>query len=514
MSGICMACKLLEAIPNVQLTLFELNDQLGGTWYTHRYPGVACDSPSHLYSFWFSPNSGFKSKFASGSENLGYLQSVAARHDLDRFVRYETEVISAHWDKEESLWSCEVRDLSITIEAEKTETLDFDVLISCAGGQRNPVKPSSIVDHFAGPVFHSSKCPHDLDVANIKVAVVGTGSSSIQIVPALANLPESQTPSEIHVFQKSPGWVLKLPRGHFSAAIRKAFEMFPWLLWLYRVVLLIYYDIFIHWLLRKEGTMRSYATSAIQTQIPHQFPSSLNTEKTNDGEMDRNKLIESLSPEWSVGCRRVMVSDTFYPSLLQKHVHFHPSQVKCVSASNKKALITANGETIEVDVVILATGYDYHSWIRPLTIHNASGEELVDIWQASDIRGRYFGLATSGFPNLFHLFGPASRPSQGALSTIAELQAREIIRCVKQLSTLPGQSTMSISREAEDQMARTIYQGIKDSPFAQNCGGWYKNGKGFPSTLWPFTAFRFYRLLEKFDKEKTWIVESSEESIK
>ncbi|KAJ1580391.1 hypothetical protein NDA11_005757 [Ustilago hordei] len=525
MSGICMACKLLEALPGSEVTLFELNDQLGGTWYTHRYPGVACDSPSHLYSFWFSPNPGFKSKFASGNENLTYLQAVARKHDLDRFVRYRTEVKAAQWDAKKMVWHTTVRDLAEPVGAEPKE-YDFDVLISCAGGQRNPIKPSNIVDHFAGPVYHSSEYPRDLDLASKRVAVVGTGSSSIQIVPALTTFPESQRPSEIHVFQKSPGWVLKLPRGRFSSTVCKAFELLPWLLWLYRAVLLIYYDIFIHWLLRKEDMMRSYALSALTTQIntdsvlenaasekcsESESGSSEDTicmGKDGKGDIDIAKLVESLSPEWSVGCRRVMVSDTFYPALLKKDVFFHPSQVKCVSSLDKRTLITSQGNGVQVDAVILATGYNYHGWIRPLQITNDVGEELVDVWQTSEVRGRYFGLATSGFPNLFHLFGPASRPGQGALSTIAELQAGEIICCITELGKLPLKSCICVSIEAENRMARTIHEGIVDSPFAQNCGGWYKNRKGFPSTLWPFTAFRFYRLLRSFDRKQTWLVSS------
>lgn len=186
--------------------------------------------------------------------------------------------------------------------------------------------------------------------------------------------------------------------------------------------------------------MRSYALSALTSQIntdcvletpasekcsESESVSSEDTVcmgKSDKGDVEIAKLVKSLSPEWSVGCRRVMVSDTFYPALLKKDVFFHPSQVKCVSSLDKQTLITVQGGSIQVDVVILATGYDYHGWIRPLQITNDVGEELVDVWQTSDVRGRYFGLATSGFPNLFHLFGPASRPGQGALSAIAELQ--------------------------------------------------------------------------------------------
>lgn len=186
--------------------------------------------------------------------------------------------------------------------------------------------------------------------------------------------------------------------------------------------------------------MRSYALSALTTQIntdsvlenaasekssESESGSSEDTicmGKDDKGDIDIAKLVESLSPEWSVGCRHVMVSDTFYPALLKKDVFFHPSQVKCVSSLDKRTLITSQGNGVQVDAVILATGYDYHGWIRPLQITNDVGEELVDVWQTSDVRGRYFGLATSGFPNLFHLFGPASRPGQGTLSTIAELQ--------------------------------------------------------------------------------------------
>lgn len=193
--------------------------------------------------------------------------------------------------------------------------------------------------------------------------------------------------------------------------------------------------------------MRTYALSSLSAHFPVQKDSQASThdlDEKNWNEQssfssqktcsvhtaaDKTSLSEmgkALTPGWNVGCRRVMVSDTFYPSLLKENVHFHPSQVKCVSSKNKRNLLTGDDESVEVDMVILATGYSYHEWIRPLQITNHVNEELVNVWQTSNVRGRYFGLATSDFPNFFHLFGPASRPGQGALSTVAELQVSNL----------------------------------------------------------------------------------------
>ncbi|CAO1633191.1 unnamed protein product [Parajaminaea phylloscopi] len=523
MSGIAAACKLLRAFEGqvrpgqaggheapalIELTLFEMQDDLGGTWYIQKYPGLACDSPSQMYSFWFHPEAGFTSKFNSKRENLAYLHSVVEAHRLRDYVRFRTEITNATWSDKRRSWSLS------GVGAGEAFTQEFDVLLCCAGGQRQPIKPAHLVKPFKGLVYHSSEMPSYVPVQGKRIAVLGTGSSSIQIVPALFDGEEqggpdgTNRPDSVHLFQSSPGWILPLPRGQFAPALIWCFQNLPGLLWLYRLILHFYYDIFLFYLVRSVGPMHKHATRAIKEQIgPHAIVA-------RDGKVvepfdggadekvdytDHQGLSSALTPEWNVGCRRIMVSSTFYPCLKRQNMRFYPSAVAHIGADGR-SLVTAAGQTIsDIDVLVLATGFRYQEWIRPLEVRNAQGEDLTSVWQQSDTRGRFFGLATSGFPNLFHFLGPGSRPGQGALTNIVEHQADECVRRLWDLVRARAEgggmsrpAVISLLPGSEEIMAHKLRRGVLSTVFSESCGGWYKNPQsGFPSTLWPYPATYF-----------------------
>ncbi|MGQ0840549.1 flavin-containing monooxygenase [Actinokineospora sp.] len=439
-------------------------DEIGGTWRANTYPGCACDVPSALYSFSFAPNPEWTRAFAGQQEILGYLRDVSTRYGVDAHLRLGTEMVRAQWDEERRRWL-----LDTTRGPYRAR-----VLIAGAGPWNEPLIPElpGLVD-FTGEMFHSAWWNHDYDLTGKRVAVVGTGASAVQFVPRIQPIV-----GRLHLFQRTAQWVLPKPDHAVSKAER--------------------------WLLRRfPGTQRALRTAeyAGMETLGYGFrhPWLLRAvQRVGLAHLRATvrdpRLRRALTPDYTLGCKRLLMSNVYYPALTQSNVTVHPNAVKEIRGST---VVGADGVESEVDAIIFGTGF--HILDMPLAnlVFDAAGRSLAEHWQGSP-QG-YLGTAVSGFPNAFLLLGPNLGTGHTSAFMILEAQLGYVMDAVRQLRahnwpTVDVRADVQAAFNAEVQAAlpTTVYN-------AGGCSSYYLDVNGRNSFSWPWSTARMRARIARFD---------------
>jgi 4-hydroxyacetophenone monooxygenase len=478
-SGICASIKLKDA--GIPFVVLERNDDVGGTWLENRYPGCAVDTPSHLYSFSFAKND-WSQYFAARDEIFGYFKGVAAEFGVLPHVRFRTEVVSAGWDEDQQRWHVEVVDRD-----GRSETLSASLLITAVGAFNKPKMPSIAgLASFAGPTPHTARWPDDLDLTGQRVGVIGNGASAMQLVPAIADIA-----GEVTVFQRSPQWAAPFEwfKTPVPEGIRYLFQAVP----LYRA----WYRVRLAW------TFNDKVHSSLQKDPSWPHPDrSIN--EVNDGHRryftrhivrelgDRQDLLDEVLPDYPPFGKRMLLDNGWFRTLTRGDVHLVTKRVNEVRANS---VVTADGIEHELDVLVLATGFDVVRFLAPMQITGRSGRTLESAWDGDDARA-YLGLAVPDFPNLFCLYGPNTQFGHGgSLLFMMELQMHYLMDLLQQMFE-QGIGSVECRQDVYDEYNKRVDEAHGKMVWTHpGMDVYYRNSKGRVVVNNPFKVVDFWRML-------------------
>ncbi|SHL07472.1 Predicted flavoprotein CzcO associated with the cation diffusion facilitator CzcD [Pseudonocardia thermophila] len=368
--GICMAVAL-RRLGIEDFTVFEKSDGIGGTWYDNTFPGAEVDTPVPFYSFSFHPFD-FTRTHVRQPELLAYLRNVVDRFQLWPHIRLGTAVTRAVWDE---------RTHTYEVHASDGSCERFNVVVTAVGLLNNPKYPDwPGLDRFRGAAFHSARWDHDVDLRGKRVAVVGTGSTAAQIVPAIA--PDV---AKLYVFQRQPGWVLPKPDREFTAAERARLSR-P----LYR-----------RWVRLRQAMVYQGGRSFIEGTKANVQAQRICEEFIRTTFRDRPDLAKLVTPDYPFGGKRPVKESKFYPTLLRDNVELVPHAVTTVT---EHGVVDATGAYHEIDVLVMATGFTAASFLATLDVVGREGRSIHDVWQGD--AQAFLGLTVAGFPNFYMLYGP------------------------------------------------------------------------------------------------------------
>jgi 4-hydroxyacetophenone monooxygenase len=476
-SGMLAAIELAEA--GIEHVVLEKNDDVGGTWLENAYPGSGVDTPSHLYSYSFAPRR-WSTHFGKRDEVLAYLRDVADGHDLRKVIRFGTEVASA-----------EYRDQRWIVTTTAGETLEADAVITAVGQLNRPKIPALPgMDTFRGPLFHSARWPSDLDVTGKRVAIVGTGASAMQIVPAIAGRA-----TQVTVFQRSPQWAA--PNAVYFSPIDDAasllMEHVPFYRRWYRTRLSWNTGDRVHASLQVDDEWEHPERSVNAANDAHRrfFTHYLEQELA-----ERGDLLESALPDYPPFGKRMLLDNGWYAAIRRDDVDLVTAPVASVTPTGVRA---TDGTEVAADVVVLCTGFETHKQLWPLSVRGRDGRTIADAWGPDDADA-HLGITVSGFPNLFLTCGPGTVLGHGgSYITIAECQVRYIVEALAAMVTEDLGAIEVLPEVHADYAARhdaAHAAMIWTHPGMRN---WYRNPAGRVVCALPWRIVDYWRMTRHVD---------------
>jgi cation diffusion facilitator CzcD-associated flavoprotein CzcO len=455
MSGILAAIKLAEAGFD-DVTIYEKADRLGGTWRENTYPGLSCDVPSHFYSYSFALNPNWSRHFSPGPEIQAYFEDVARRFGVEPRIRFGKEVRRCTF--EDGRWTVTLADGS---------TDEADVVVAATGVLHHPKLPDiEGLESFAGAAFHSARWRHDVPIAGKRVGIVGTGSSAVQIVTAVAG-----DVAELVLFQRTPQWIMPVQNPAFTEDERARFRTDPAAIEQVRAeVARQFTDNFANVLVDSE--------SPILKAIHEACVAHLET-RVHDPE-----LREKLRPSYRAACKRLIVADGFYEALQRPNARLVTERIVRVEPGGVR---TRGGRLHELDVLVLATGFHVDWFVRPMQVVGRGGVRLDDAWASGPTA--YMAIAVPEFPNFFLLNGPNGPVGNFSLIEVAELQLGYVLQLLENVRS--GRChELAPSREAMARFDAERREAAKTTIWNTGCKSWYLDETGLP-TAWPWTFDRF-----------------------
>ncbi|MGL4306165.1 MAG: flavin-containing monooxygenase [Mycobacteriaceae bacterium] len=460
MSGICMAITLLmEGF--TEIIILEKSSELGGTWRDNIYPGLSCDVPSRFYQYTFAPKPDWSHLFSPGEEINQYFSGVAEKYKLNEKILFNREVVEAHFC--DGSWLITDSDGIVYIA---------DFFIAATGVLHNPKYPDiNGIDNFEGVIAHSARWSRDTDVVDKRIGIIGTGSTGVQLVCGL-----SDWAAELKLFQRTPQWVLPLPNPAYRKLTTFLHVNIPVLnQFSYR----IYRRVF-----------AIMAKAVIEPGWQRKLISSLC--RLNLRTVRNKKLRTALTPDYEPMCRRLVMSAGFYRSIQKENAQLVDTAIKCI---DKDGVITIDGNVHKLDIIILATGFDAHAFMRPMQITGRGDITLDEAW-ARGPKG-YMTVSIPDFPNFFMLMGPHSPVGNYSLVSIAETQSKHITSWIKQWS-MGSFDTISPTHEATEEFNDQIKNSMSGTVWTTGCTSWYLGADGIPE-LWPWTPDEHRKRMGKPD---------------
>jgi cation diffusion facilitator CzcD-associated flavoprotein CzcO len=456
--GLGLGARLRET-GRTSFAILEAAGGVGGTWRANTYPGVACDIPSHLYSLSFAPRPGWTRRYPGQPEILDYLEHVADERGLRPHLRFGAEVAAARFDDDDGRWRLELRD---------GRALAARILVAACGQLRVPHVPSfDGLDAFTGRWWHSARWDHGFDPRGRRVAVVGSGATAIQIVPELA-----RAAARLHVFQRTPAWVIPRHDRAYTAAERRLLARIAPLRRAYRAALFLRQECF--WLGFRPGSAAARALTRLARWR-------LESQVGDPG------LRAALTPSYPLGCKRVLVSDDFYPALTRPGVELVTSTIARFEPGGVR---TRDGVRRALDAVVFATGFDAQALVAPMRVEGTGGRSLEACW--ADGPHAHLGLTVPGFPNLFLLYGPNTNLGHNSIVFMMEAQIAHVLGCLDACDRR-GAGRIEVRPEAMARSDRRTQARLQRSVFSQGCTSWYKTRAGRVTNNWPGTATEYWR---------------------
>ncbi|OTG66498.1 flavin-containing monooxygenase [Acinetobacter silvestris] len=476
-AGLGAAIKLKEAGIE-DFILLEKAAEMGGVWRENTYPGCACDVPSALYSYSFEQNPSWSRVFAQQAEIKQYLLDVVDKYKVMPHVRLNHEALDAKWSDAEGCW------IINTLHGE----LRSQFAILACGPMHEPVLPKvKGIEKFKGEIFHSSQWRHDIDLTGKRVAVIGTGASAIQFIPQIQ--PKVM---QLTVFQRTAQWILPKSDMPLLAPVRAMFKLLPLTQQLMRGSV---YGIFetINGGIQSPAAMKQFQKLA-RWHLNFQIKDSV--------------LREKLTPNFIIGCKRILQSNNWYPALAQSNVDVIASGLAEIKGNT---LIAANGESCDVDVIILGTGFEIAEPPIAQRVYNRFGQKMSDVWQGSP--EGYMGTMVENCPNGFLMFGPNVAVSSSAF-IIIEAQLKYIIDALKQAIEL-GIQTIEPNPEITQKFNTKVQAALQTTVWNKGgCQSYFIDRNGRNSTVWPWTTFKLREKMKYFNLKEYLIDEHVEAKSK
>lgn len=462
-SGLCLGIKLHESGMR-DFVILEKSSDLGGTWRDNRYPGCACDVPSYLYSYSFAPGRSWSRMYAEAPEIQDYLQQVATERGVRPYIRYGAELVKATHDGER--WLVETKD---------GRQWSAEILTIAAGALSVPqMARVPGIETFAGPSFHSAAWRDDVPLENKRVAVIGTGASAIQFVPHVA-----KRAGHLTLFQRTPPWILPRIDRPFTAR-EKALLSRPAIAKLYRA-----------WIYStRELTAIGFIGDNFVLEVGR-----YRARKHLESQVADPELRKKLAPSYALGCKRILISNDYYPALGLPHVALNTTAIEKVTP---EGVVTTDGVLHRADVLIHGTGFKVQEYLKAVEITGPGGRSLGETWKTG--AEAYKGTVVSGFPNLFLLMGPNTALGHSSVVFMAEAQVRYVMRAIEHIDR---QKIARIDVKPEVQAAYNaeIEKRLQTTVWKTGCDSWYQNEHGKNTTLWPGFTFEFRSRLKRFDPE-------------
>lgn len=454
--GLCLGVFLARA--GIPFTIYEKGDTVGGTWRENSYPGAACDIASHLYSFSFEPRWSWSRTYAEQPEILAYLQHCAEKYGLMSKIRFRTEIASATFDEALGRWR---------LATTNGERVLADAVVTATGQLSRPSTPRiEDIERFRGPVFHSARWDHAVDLRGKRVGVVGTGASAIQFVPRVA-----REAAHVTVFQRSPAWVLPKFDRPYSRSDRWLLDHVPGLHAASRLRFYLWGESRL--LAFEEGGRYNALVRWVATR--HMDAARLPAEKR-----------VRLQPDYPPGCKRLLISNDWFETLAGEDVTVCDEPIERASEQG----LTTRGGLHDLDVIVYGTGFESTRFLAPMAVRGTGGRDLEQVWKQG--AEAYLGVALHGFPNMFFLYGPNTNLVHNSIVFMLEAQARYVVACLKRLRSRRArtiQPTEAAMRAFTTEMATRFSGSIWDS-----CSSWYRNESGKHTNNWPgFTLEYWWR---------------------
>jgi cation diffusion facilitator CzcD-associated flavoprotein CzcO len=456
-SGVAMAIRLKRRGVH-DFVILEKADDVGGTWRENTYPGCACDIPSLLYSFSFEPNPRWSRHYPQQQEIWDYLRRCATKYGVTPHIRFRTRMVEAEFDDGAKLW---------LLHTESGETVRARVLVAAMGPLHVPSIPDLPgIERFTGTSFHSAQWDHGHDLTGRRVAVIGTGASAIQFVPRIAAKAAAVT-----VFQRTAPWVVPKPDRPIGRVEHAVYRLVPPLQRLRRGL--------IYWL--HESRVLGMVFDPRLMKLAEKIATAHLHKAITDPQLRRD-----LTPDYDMGCKRVLLSNDYYPTLAKPHVHLVTEKV---SEVRQHAVVTADGVEHEVDTIIFGTGFHVVDAMDSQPIVGANGVRLRDAWRGGV--EAYYGMTVSGFPNLFLMVGPNTGLGHNSILFMIEAQVRYILGCLKMLDVL-GARLLNVRAEVQRAFNDRLQERLAGTVWGSGCRSWYLDAAGRNRTIWPGFTFSYW----------------------
>jgi cation diffusion facilitator CzcD-associated flavoprotein CzcO len=464
-AGIGMAICLRQAGIEDFVVLERAGD-VGGTWQANTYPGCQCDVPSHLYSFSFAPNPGWTRTYSRQPEIWAYLRGCAERYGLAPHLRLGHELTGATWDEECARWRVETSG----------GALEATLLIDATGPLSQPAVPRIRgLARFEGTIFHSAEWDHDHDLTGERVAVIGTGASAIQFVPRI-----QPRVGALHVFQRTPPWVLPHADRPTSRLERR----------LYRALPLVQ---------RAVRTGIYWGREALVIGLAKRRRMALPLEHVGRAHLRRQvrdpRLRRRLQPDFRLGCKRILISNAWYPALTKPNVELVTEPIREIAG---RRIVLADGSAREVDTIILGTGFHVTDPPTAWLVRGRDGRTLAEAAGASP--QAYLGTSMPGFPNLFKIIGPNTGLGHTSMVFMIESQLAYVMDAIRQMDER-SIASLDVRPEAVVAFNAELQEKMRGTVWSSGCASWYLDASGRNTTLWPDFTFRFRRRTRRFDAD-------------
>jgi cation diffusion facilitator CzcD-associated flavoprotein CzcO len=461
--GIGMAIRLKQAGLS-SFTMFERGPEIGGTWRDNTYPGAACDVPSHAYSLSFEQYPGWTRKFSPSEEIQAYLLRLVEKWGLRSHLRLGTEIVEARFDEARGAWA-------LTTGA--GETVTARVVVSAVGGLVDPALPDiKGIESFAGEIFHTARWRHDYELTGKRVAVIGTGASAVQVVPAIAQQVE-----KLSVFQRTPAWVVPKLDKRYSERTRRLFARFPLLL-------------------RASRFLKYAASELLGPMIFLDAPRlSALAERMSlrhlHAQVKDPALREKLTPHFQFGCKRILVSDDYWASFERENVELVTDPIDRIE---REGIVTKDGVRHDADAIVLATGFAVGLAAAPFPVTGRGGRLLDDAWRGGAVA--YKGMTVSGFPNWFILMGPNTGPGHTSVLVYTEAQIAHVRQAIERMRR-DGLRFVDVRPDVQERYNAGI-QGRMKYMVWSSCKSWYLSPDGSNHALYPGFAAEYALRARRF----------------
>lgn len=474
-SGVCAGIKLLEE-GITHFRIYEKSDGIGGTWHDNTYPGAACDVPSHMYCYSFEPNPNWSRVYSPQQEIREYIERCVDKYGLRDKLVHGKAVEKLVLDETTGLWNTHFAD---------GDTVQARHIINGSGGLHVPAMPDIPgVDRFQGDAMHTARWNHDVDFEGKRIAVIGSAASAIQVVPELAKVA-----SHLIVFQRTPNYIAPRMDRAYTEREKRRFARWPGYGYLYRLFIFLRMEFLLFPLTKPNSRFGRRATKRLQAYIRMMV---------NDPD-----LQDDLTPEYELGCKRILISDDYYSTLNRENVSV---VTRGIDSIESRGIRDIDEEFHEVDAIIYATGFDIEKHMMSIEVIGKGGKSLGDYW--TQCPEAYNGACVADFPNHYFVTGPNTGVATTSVVYMVEQQIHFILRAIE----VAGSNTlMSVTQAAQDEYNSRIQADLANSVWASGCKSWYIREDGRILTLYPYNARTFRhqcRELRIEDFERTPISQS------